>query len=41
MSIVYLILGLVCILVGANLLTDGASAVAKRYGISDLVIGLT
>lgn len=41
MSVVYLILGLVCILVGANLLTDGASAVAKRYGISDLVIGLT
>lgn len=41
MSVVYLILGLVCILVGANLLTDGASALAKRYGISDLVIGLT
>lgn len=41
MSILFLILGLVCILVGANLLTDGASALAKRYGISDLVIGLT
>ena len=41
MSIVYLILGLACILVGASLLTDGSSALAKRYGISDLVIGLT
>lgn len=41
MSVVYLILGLACILVGANLLTDGASALAKRYGITDLVIGLT
>ncbi|MBD5267837.1 MAG: calcium/sodium antiporter [Bacteroides sp.] len=37
----FLVLGLVLILVGANALTDGASAVAKRFGISDLVIGLT
>ena len=29
------------ILVGANALTDGAAAVAKRFQISDLVIGLT
>ena len=35
------LLGLGLILVGANALTDGASAVAKRFGISDLVIGLT
>lgn len=41
MSILFLVLGLACILFGANLLTDGASALAKRYGISDLVIGLT
>lgn len=38
---VFLVIGLVLILVGANALTDGASAVAKRFGISDLVIGLT
>lgn len=41
MNIVWLILGLVLILVGANALTDGASAIAKRMGISELVIGLT
>lgn len=36
-----LIGGLALILVGANALTDGAAAVAKRFQISDLVIGLT
>lgn len=41
MSVVWLILGLVLILVGANALTDGASALAKRWGVSDLVVGLT
>lgn len=40
-GILILLLGLGLILVGANALTDGASAVAKRFGISDLVIGLT
>ena len=29
------------ILIGANGLTDGAASVAKRFRISDLVIGLT
>ena len=41
MSIVWLVIGLVLILGGANFLTDGASAVAKRLGVSDLMIGLT
>lgn len=41
LNILFLLLGLVLILVGANTLTDGASAVAKRWGVSDLVIGLT
>lgn len=41
MDIVWMILGLAMILVGANALTDGAAAVAKRFNISDLVIGLT
>ena len=35
------IAGLVLILVGANALTDGAAVVAKRFRISNLVIGLT
>lgn len=41
MDIVWLLLGLVLILVGANALTDGASSIAKRWGVSDLVVGLT
>ena len=41
LDIVFLVGGLVLILLGANGLTDGAAAVAKRFKISDLVIGLT
>ncbi|MBO4942667.1 MAG: calcium/sodium antiporter [Muribaculaceae bacterium] len=41
LDIFFLLFGLVLILVGANALTDGASAMAKRWGVSDLVIGLT
>lgn len=36
-----LILGLLFILFGANWLVDGASDVAKRFGLSEFVIGLT
>lgn len=36
-----LIGGLALILLGANGLTDGAAAIAKKFRISDLVIGLT
>lgn len=41
MSMIFVVIGLVLILVGANALTDGAAAVAKRFRISNLVIGLT
>lgn len=41
LHIVMLVGGLVLILLGANFLTDGASSVAKRWGVSELVIGLT
>ena len=41
MNVVWLVVGLILILVGANALTDGASAIARRMGISDLVVGLT
>ncbi|MBM2576155.1 calcium/sodium antiporter [Jannaschia sp. Os4] len=37
----YLAAGLVGLPVGAHLLVDGASYVAKTYGLSDAVIGLT
>ena len=40
-NILLLVGGLVLILFGANGLTDGSAAVAKRFKISDLVIGLT
>lgn len=41
MDIVYLIVGFILILGGANYMTDGSAAVAKRLGVSDFVIGLT
>lgn len=41
MTILLMIVGLALLLVGANYLTEGSSAVAKRFGISEFVIGLT
>ena len=35
------LVGLVAIIKGADWMTDGAAAVAKRYGISTMVIGMT
>ncbi|MFD1508456.1 calcium/sodium antiporter [Lacimonas salitolerans] len=39
--IVFLVLGLVGLPLGADLLVDNASVIAQRYGVSDTVIGLT
>lgn len=41
LSIVYLLIGIVLILVGADRLTEGASAFARRLHVNELVIGLT
>lgn len=41
MNYVLLIVGLVLILGGANYLTDGAAAIARKFGLSDLIVGLT
>ena len=41
MDTLLLIAGLLLILWGANALTDGAASVAKKFNISNLVIGLT
>lgn len=41
MTIVLMLVGLALLLVGANYLTEGSSAIAKRFGISEFVIGLT
>lgn len=40
-AIIFIIVGFVALVKGADCLVDGASAIAKRFGISDLVIGLT
>jgi cation:H+ antiporter len=36
-----IVVGFIALVKGADFLVDGASAIAKRFGISDLVIGLT
>ncbi|MCM1138899.1 MAG: calcium/sodium antiporter [Duncaniella sp.] len=41
LNIIILISGAILILGGANFLTDGASSLAKKWGVTDLVIGLT
>lgn len=41
MTIVLMLVGLALLLVGANYLTEGSSSIAKRFGISEFVIGLT
>lgn len=38
---IFIVVGFVTLVKGADCLVDGASAIAKRFGISDLVIGLT
>lgn len=41
LNFIYLAGGIALIIYGANWLVEGASSVAKKFGISDLVIGLT
>lgn len=41
MDILILVIGLALILLGANYLVDGASAIAKKAGLSDFIIGMT
>ena len=38
-AVILIVLGFVALVKGADYLVDGASAIAKRFGISDLVIG--
>lgn len=40
-QIFILIAGLLLILLGANYLVDGASSIAKRFGLSEFIIGVT
>ena len=41
LTVLMLVLGLCLILAGANFMTDGSVAIAKRFGMSDFLIGLT
>ena len=41
MAIFWLVLGLITLLIGAELLVDGAIAVARFVGVSEVVIGIT
>ncbi len=40
-DVLLLVAGLALILFGANFLVDGASAIAKKFGISEFIIGMT
>lgn len=40
-SVGLIALGVVLTVIGSNILVDGASAIAKKFNISDLIIGLT
>ncbi len=39
--LVLVIIGMVCIVVGSNFTVEGAKTIAKEFGISDRIIGLT
>ena len=41
LDLFYFVIGIVLIIAGANYLTEGASALARRFGGSPLVVGLT
>ena len=40
-AFVWLIVGIIALLIGADLLVDGAISIATRVGVSDIVIGIT
>lgn len=40
-QVLLVVVGFACLIFGANWLVDGASALAKKYKVSDLAIGLT
>ena len=41
MTIVLLLVGLGLIVLGADWLVEGASSIARKFGVSEFVIGLT
>ncbi|MFB3850824.1 MAG: hypothetical protein ACE14Q_02745, partial [Acidobacteriota bacterium] len=41
LNIIFLIIGFVILIKGADWLVEGASSLAKKFNVSDLAIGLT
>lgn len=41
LDVLYIIIGVTLVLVGADRLTEGASSLARRFGVPEIVIGLT
>ncbi|MGL4977896.1 MAG: calcium/sodium antiporter, partial [Cetobacterium sp.] len=41
LSVFILFIGVISLVFGANFLVDGASVIAKRFNIPNIVIGLT
>ena len=41
LDIIYIIIGVAMVLIGADRLTEGASSLARRFGVPEIVIGLT
>lgn len=40
-SLVYIVVGIVCIILGGNFVVDGASAIAIKFGMSETLVGMT
>ena len=40
-SLIFIAVGLVCIIVGGNFVVDGASAIAFKFGMSETLVGMT
>ena len=40
-SLIFIVVGLVCIILGGNFVVDGASAIAIKFGMSETLVGMT
>ena len=40
-SLIFIVVGLVCIILGGNFVVDGASAIALKFGMSETLVGMT
>ena len=40
-SVIFIVIGIACIIVGGNFVVDGASAIAMKFGMSETLVGMT